>query len=74
MLVLHHCDIKWCAAICWLLQGPFAALQVSISGQGLVFVVRTVKYSIFQRAGLYTYIAFFCAQVCSIHGLLASLG
>lgn len=29
-----------------------------------MFVVRTVKYSVFQRAGLYTYIAFFCAQVC----------
>ena len=35
-----------------------------------MFVVRTVKYSVFQRAGLYTYIAFFCAQVCSRCGSL----
>ena len=37
--------------------------QVSISGQALVFVVRTQGYSLFSRAGLWTYIAFFGAQV-----------
>lgn len=46
--------------------------QVSISGQGLVFVVRTVKYSVFQRAGLYTYIAFFCAQILA--SIIAGIG
>jgi hypothetical protein len=40
-----------------------AAAQVSISGQALVFVVRTSSWSIIARAGLYTYIAFFGAQV-----------
>lgn len=38
-------------------------LQVSISGQALVFVVRTQGYSLFSRAGLLTYIAFSLAQV-----------
>ncbi len=38
-------------------------LQVSISGQALVFVVRTSGWSIISRAGLYTYVAFFAAQV-----------
>ena len=38
-------------------------VQVSISGQALVFVVRTSQWSIISRAGLYTYIAFFAAQV-----------
>ncbi|KAK9833068.1 hypothetical protein WJX74_006281 [Apatococcus lobatus] len=37
--------------------------QVSISGQALVFVVRTQGYSLFSRAGLLTYIAFSLAQV-----------
>ena len=37
-------------------------MQVSISGQALVFVVRTQGYSLFSRAGLWTYIAFFGAQ------------
>jgi hypothetical protein len=37
--------------------------QVSISGQALVFVVRTQGYSLLSRAGLWTYIAFFGAQV-----------
>lgn len=41
-----------------------AGLQVSISGQALVFVVRTQGYSLFSRAGLLTYIAFSLAQVC----------
>jgi len=36
--------------------------QVSISGQMLVFVVRTQKYSLLSRAGSLTYIAFFLAQ------------
>ena len=38
-------------------------LQVSISGQALVFVVRTVRWSLMELAGLWTYAAFFCAQV-----------
>ncbi|KAK9905068.1 hypothetical protein WJX75_009176 [Coccomyxa subellipsoidea] len=38
---------------------------VSISGQALVFVVRTASYSLFSRAGFYTYIAFFGAQIAS---------
>ena len=37
--------------------------QVSISGQALVFVVRTVRHSFMDRAGSWTYIAFFMAQV-----------
>ena len=40
------------------------AAQVSISGQALVFVVRTEGYSLFSRAGLWTYIAFAIAQAC----------
>lgn len=46
-------------------------VQVSISGQALVFVVRTASYSLFSRAGFYTYIAFFGAQA-SIFALLIS--
>ena len=43
-------------------------VQVSISGQALVFVVRTSSWSIMSRAGLYTYIAFFAAQVpCTLN-------
>nr|QEH60479.1 H+-translocating ATPase P-type [Dunaliella maritima] len=37
--------------------------QVSISGQALVFVVRTAGYSLMERAGTSTYLAFFFAQV-----------
>ncbi len=37
--------------------------HVSISGQALVFVTRTVKHSFLDRAGGLTYIAFICAQV-----------
>ena len=37
--------------------------QVSISGQALVFVVRTPGWSPIMRAGMLTYIAFFAAQV-----------
>jgi H+-transporting ATPase len=37
--------------------------QVSISGQALVFVVRTVEWSLMARAGSLTYIAFVLAQV-----------
>ncbi|KAK9829684.1 hypothetical protein WJX72_007324 [[Myrmecia] bisecta] len=37
--------------------------QVSISGQALVFVVRTMRWSVASRAGLLTYIAFFLAQI-----------
>jgi H+-transporting ATPase len=40
-------------------------LQVSISGQALVFVVRTAAFSLFSRAGSWTYIAFFAAQFCA---------
>lgn len=38
-------------------------VQVSVSGQALVFVVRNQGYSLFQRAGSLTYAAFFMAQV-----------
>ena len=38
--------------------------QVSISGQALVFVVRTQDYSLLARAGTLTYVAFVLAQVC----------
>ncbi len=38
-------------------------LQVSISGQALVFVVRTSNWSLISRAGMLTYVAFFAAQV-----------
>ena len=40
-------------------------LQVSISGQALVFVVRTSGWSLISRAGMLTYVAFFIAQVSS---------
>ncbi|KAL4418761.1 hypothetical protein ABPG77_005772 [Micractinium sp. CCAP 211/92] len=40
-------------------------LQVSISGQAVVFVVRTVKHSFLSRAGTLTYVAFFAAQLAS---------
>ena len=36
-----------------------------MSGQALVFVVRTVGYSLIERAGTSTYVAFFMAQVWS---------
>lgn len=39
--------------------------QVSISGQLLVFVVRTQKWSFASRAGLLTYVAFILAQIGS---------
>lgn len=38
-------------------------VQVSISGQALVFVVRTSSHSFFDAAGVLTYVAFFGAQV-----------
>jgi hypothetical protein len=38
-------------------------LQVSVSGQALVFVVRTVNHSLLSRAGGLTYVAFLVAQV-----------
>ncbi|RMZ54903.1 hypothetical protein APUTEX25_000420 [Auxenochlorella protothecoides] len=47
-------------------------LQVSVSGQALVFVVRCVEYSLLSRAGLLTYVAFFVAQVAST--LIAAFG
>ncbi|KAK9868410.1 hypothetical protein WJX84_005277 [Apatococcus fuscideae] len=37
--------------------------QVSVSGQALVFVVRTQSWSLMSRAGLLTYIAFTLAQI-----------
>jgi len=40
-------------------------LQVSVSGQALVFVVRTTAFSWFSLAGSWTYIAFFGAQFCA---------
>lgn len=50
------------------------AVQVSISGQAVVFVVRTMSHSLLARAGLWTYIAFFLAQVTLVYvNLFASL-
>jgi len=40
-------------------------LQVSVSGQALVFVVRTVSHSFLSVAGMWTYIAFIVAQFAS---------
>ena len=37
-------------------------VQVSFSGQAVVFVVRTIKWSPLAVAGRLTYIAFFAAQ------------
>ncbi len=39
-----------------------ATVQVSISGQALVFVVRDQRWSLMTRAGAWTYGAFFAAQ------------
>jgi H+-transporting ATPase len=39
--------------------------QVSVSGQALVFVVRTQDWSLMSRAGSLTYIAFVLAQLCA---------
>lgn len=39
-------------------------MQVSISGQAVVFVVRATGWSLTSRAGVLTYAAFFGAQVC----------
>lgn len=39
--------------------------QVSISGQALVFVVRTIRHSFLDRAGGLTYVAFVLAQLAS---------
>ncbi|EIE19189.1 plasma-membrane proton-e [Coccomyxa subellipsoidea C-169] len=47
---------------------------VSISGQALVFVVRTASYSLCSRAGLYTYLAFFGAQASIASTLIAIFG
>ena len=44
-----------------------AHMQVSISGQALVFVVRTQGYSIVNKAGGLTYAAFILAQVLTHH-------
>jgi len=46
-------------------QMPACKAQVSFSGQAVVFVVRTIKWSPMAVAGRLTYIAFFAAQVCS---------
>lgn len=40
-------------------------LQVSVSGQALVFVVRTMAFSWISVAGMWTYIAFLGAQFCA---------
>lgn len=42
---------------------PWSVLQVSISGQAVVFVVRTLSWSPTAVAGKLTYIAFVLAQV-----------
>lgn len=41
--------------------------QVSVSGQALVFVVRTLKWSLAERAGGFIYLAFGIAQVNTSH-------
>lgn len=46
--------------------------QVSISGQALVFVVRTAGHSLMSRAGGATYAAFFAAQLAA--SAIAALG
>ncbi|KIZ00694.1 hypothetical protein MNEG_7267 [Monoraphidium neglectum] len=46
--------------------------QVSISGQALVFVTRCSGHSFLDRAGTFTYLAFFGAQVAS--SLIAAFG
>lgn len=46
-----------------LMRSPVSILQVSISGQALVFVTRCTKHSFLDRAGGFTYLAFFGAQV-----------
>lgn len=48
--------------------------QVSVSGQALVFVVRTQKWSLWTRAGSLTYIAFILAQVSSSGTTLVAVG
>lgn len=53
-------EVSLIACACLLLCG--SSLQVSVSGQALVFVVRTSGWSITSRAGLLTYVAFFAAQ------------
>lgn len=58
--LIPHRMLSWCLM-----------LQVSISGQALVFVVRTSGWSIISRAGLLTYVAFFAAQVTSCSDLIA---
>lgn len=45
-------------------------LQVSISGQALVFVVRTISWSFMSRAGSLTYIAFFGAQARPLYAFI----
>lgn len=45
-------------------------MQVSISGQALVFVVRTERVWFLSRAGLLTYAAFFIAQVPNSNSFL----
>lgn len=47
------------------LHFPSTPLQVSASGQALVFVVRTMMWSPLARAGTATYIAFAGAQFAS---------
>ena len=47
-------------------------LQVSVTGQAVVFVVRTAAHSLFSMAGPLTYMAFFFAQAAAT--LLAALG
>ena len=52
----------------------FTSLQVSVSGQALVFVVRCTGLSWRSRAGSLTYAAFFMAQVRASHQSLLSRG
>jgi hypothetical protein len=59
--------LKWTSASVGILTWGSVAwwVQVSISGQALVFVVRTLGWSFTARAGLITYVAFILAQFCS---------
>jgi hypothetical protein len=52
---------------------PAPPLQVSISGQALVFVTRTASHSLLDPAGAFTYLAFFGAQARLRRGRLRVL-
>ncbi|KAA8496232.1 Plasma membrane ATPase [Porphyridium purpureum] len=75
-LVAGSSDYNQCVTeIQWERASQLRALiymQVSISGQALIFVVRTTKFSLFSRPGTPVIVAFFVAQ--AIACLLGGLG